>query len=436
MEREIKIGLSVIGLLLMVFAGLIVKRVRDAYADDRRPTPAAHAEAASPTTLPATVLRAESRAEEPNAVQAAAWNEPDSAGPPRFLPDPLTLEREAVRTGDSFQQPPASRYGDLESPTPALPPSQFEQQPLDAAEKAQPIQRYQENSFVPEVRAEDSSTLPREQAWQFAQATTPIPAGEAAPGGGASRYGDALPAEMATPPQPRAAVQEPAPIAQPQPQPLPAEPLRPAPRFSESPAPLGGTGAPYYEAGPPRFDANTQPAAGSLPPASTGVAPQSPPQPQRVTPVGGRYTVQPNDNFWLISQKVYGTGGFFKALAAYNHELTPDGKLDVGDSILVPGEQELRSKFAGLCPKPRRPANVQLTAGPASMGRRTYTVQPGDSLFEIARWELGDAERWYEIYLLNKARLGEDLHYLPLGFELLLPVDDEENVDPIARRQE
>ncbi len=38
----------------------------------------------------------------------------------------------------------------------------------------------------------------------------------------------------------------------------------------------------------------------------------------RVTVENGKYTVQPNDNYWIISQKVYGDGGYFKAIYEHN----------------------------------------------------------------------------------------------------------------------
>ena len=46
-------------------------------------------------------------------------------------------------------------------------------------------------------------------------------------------------------------------------------------------------------------------------------------EPVEERPVGRRsetdsYVVEPNDNFWRISQKVYGTGAYFKALEQHN----------------------------------------------------------------------------------------------------------------------
>jgi hypothetical protein len=59
-------------------------------------------------------------------------------------------------------------------------------------------------------------------------------------------------------------------------------------------------------------------------------------------------------------------------------------------------------------------------AGDAA-GTRAYIVADGESLFDIARYELGSALRWVEIYELNRDLLGDDIQHLAPGTELLLP---------------
>ncbi len=61
---------------------------------------------------------------------------------------------------------------------------------------------------------------------------------------------------------------------------------------------------------------------------------------------------------------------------------------------------------------------------------RTYTVSEGDTLFNIARYELGKASRWVEIYELNREVLGRDFNYLTPGMKLTLP--DGEKSDTVA----
>ncbi len=57
----------------------------------------------------------------------------------------------------------------------------------------------------------------------------------------------------------------------------------------------------------------------------------------------------------------------------------------------------------------------------STVSRRTYTVQQGETLFDIARQQLGKASRWVEIYQLNRDLLGEKLENFRPGMTLLLP---------------
>ena len=61
-----------------------------------------------------------------------------------------------------------------------------------------------------------------------------------------------------------------------------------------------------------------------------------------------------------------------------------------------------------------------------------YVVEKGDTLFDIARYELGKASRWNELYELNKDQLGEDFDYLAPGTKLILP--DGGQPDPVTSR--
>jgi nucleoid-associated protein YgaU len=56
----------------------------------------------------------------------------------------------------------------------------------------------------------------------------------------------------------------------------------------------------------------------------------------------------------------------------------------------------------------------------AAAKKRTYVVQPGDSLSKIAKEELGDASRWPEIFELNKDQI-KDPNLIHTGQELKMP---------------
>jgi nucleoid-associated protein YgaU len=73
-------------------------------------------------------------------------------------------------------------------------------------------------------------------------------------------------------------------------------------------------------------------------------------------------------------------------------------------------------------PAPAAPATpVSPTRPAASTGARTHTVGRDESLTRIAQRELGDANRWREIYELNRGVIGADPNRLFPGTKLQLP---------------
>ncbi|MCE9554736.1 MAG: LysM peptidoglycan-binding domain-containing protein [Planctomycetes bacterium] len=151
----------------------------------------------------------------------------------------------------------------------------------------------------------------------------------------------------------------------------------------------------------------------------------------------GTAIVRPNDTFWTISERAYGTGSYFKALIRHNSDKHPNpDQLAVGDTVLVPPASELTQKFPQLCPKPRRggEAGIRNAAAPmTAAGGRAYEVREGDTLFDIARFELGDGARWIEIYQMNRDQLTDDFHYLKPGSTLMLPGRQRQSADRVAR---
>lgn len=143
------------------------------------------------------------------------------------------------------------------------------------------------------------------------------------------------------------------------------------------------------------------------------------------------YTVGPNESYWLISKRLYGTGGYFKALFEHNRRNFPfPNQLRAGDVISAPAAAVLEQTYPQLCPRRvsqtsggRGDGGVIPASGQSSPrgGTRAYVVQEGDTLFDIAQYELGSASRWGEIYELNRNLLGNDYDYLKPGTELVLP---------------
>ncbi len=154
----------------------------------------------------------------------------------------------------------------------------------------------------------------------------------------------------------------------------------------------------------------------------------------------GTYEVQPNDSFWTISRKLYGTGAYFQALAEHNRgKVANQDQLQVGQTIAAPDVAELEQKYPAYCPKPEhryvarhQPASMRVDHRGADA---TYTVVEGDTLYRIARYELGDATRWYEVYKLNREVIGERYNHLRPGTQIILPGNnDSQPTDTLTRR--
>jgi nucleoid-associated protein YgaU len=53
--------------------------------------------------------------------------------------------------------------------------------------------------------------------------------------------------------------------------------------------------------------------------------------------------------------------------------------------------------------------------------KKTYTVKAGDTLSDIAQSEMGDANRWPELYAANKDAVGENPDMIHPGLTLEIP---------------
>lgn len=132
-------------------------------------------------------------------------------------------------------------------------------------------------------------------------------------------------------------------------------------------------------------------------------------------------TVQEGDSFWSIAQRVYGDGNYFAGLYEVNRRRFPDyDVLPVGTVVECPRPELLRRGPSQRPDEAVRPA----VSGATGEAARVYRIREGDSLFEIARRELGQAARYLEILQLNPAALPPDtghLTRLPAGGLLVLP---------------
>jgi nucleoid-associated protein YgaU len=169
------------------------------------------------------------------------------------------------------------------------------------------------------------------------------------------------------------------------------------------------------------------------------------------------YTVVPNDNFWAISRKQYGSGRYFAALAKHNHARIPDPqKLRAGMQVSTPPASVLEELYPELIDKSGAGSNATTPITPESVGGRPsfekpttarkpalgesaaatapagyfysksgapmYRIGADDTLSSIAQRHLGKASRWTEIYEQNPEVL-KNPENLTLGTVIRLPPD-------------
>ena len=119
------------------------------------------------------------------------------------------------------------------------------------------------------------------------------------------------------------------------------------------------------------------------------------------------YTVRPGDTLGLISLKAYGASSKWSAVANANKNQlanNPDG-LQVGMTLVIPTSSETTNLLFS-------PGSSTSLADLNEDG--TYTVQPGDSLGNIAEKLFGNAWQWKKIYELNNDVLTAP-HILKVG---------------------
>jgi len=66
-------------------------------------------------------------------------------------------------------------------------------------------------------------------------------------------------------------------------------------------------------------------------------------------------------------------------------------------------------------------AGSEIHAPDEIKGEKSYTIKSGDNLSDIAEEQLGDANRWKEIYEMNKDVIGDNPDLIHPGKKLKLP---------------
>ncbi len=173
------------------------------------------------------------------------------------------------------------------------------------------------------------------------------------------------------------------------------------PTFGNPPGGLPPIGNPGFNSGiggmtpPPGPGGFSQP----LPPVET--------TPPPVTE-GKVHVVKSGEVLGDIAQQYLGSAKKWKDLVQANPGLDPKS-LKVGQKINIPAKPDVAPTAPGVSP---------VVGGP---GERTYTIQKGDTLYAIAKRELGNSRRWKEIESLNGGLSSADLK---VGHTIKLPAGD------------
>ncbi|MGE5708477.1 MAG: N-acetylmuramoyl-L-alanine amidase, partial [Bacteroidota bacterium] len=135
---------------------------------------------------------------------------------------------------------------------------------------------------------------------------------------------------------------------------------------------------------------------------------------------GGNYTIQKNDTLWKIAQEQLGSGTRWKEIYELNKDVIG------GDpNRIFPGTQ-LKLPGGASASKPAESKPAQSSGG-------NYTIQRDDTLWKIAKEQLGDGTRWKEVYELNKDVIGGDPNSIRPGTQIKLPTGAKAESKPASK---
>lgn len=130
------------------------------------------------------------------------------------------------------------------------------------------------------------------------------------------------------------------------------------------------------------------------------------------------YVVQKGDTLKKIAEEQLGGLHRWQYLYEFNKQRIKDpDSLQPGLVLIIPIEQEGQGK----APKTRAPKVKAPAVTEPSSATRTYTIIKNDSLWKIAKKQLGDGNRWKEIHELNKGKIKDPDALIP-GTQIMIPV--------------
>ncbi len=138
-------------------------------------------------------------------------------------------------------------------------------------------------------------------------------------------------------------------------------------------------------------------------------------------PGPGEYRVREGDSLWTIAESELGSGTLMNRLKEANADLLKGNpnRLKVGMILRIPSASGTPVRGA-IAPPSTRPDLREESVPPDLVGKRTYRIKSGDSLWKIAERELGDGLKWQKIYDANRKRLPSKTD-LKVGTVIVIP---------------
>jgi len=107
-------------------------------------------------------------------------------------------------------------------------------------------------------------------------------------------------------------------------------------------------------------------------------------------------------------------------LSAHNSEFRGGEPGDVYYDITLRTWTEVKVRTQAEVASSTTSAGVYVARPDTKAVPKIYTVKPGDSLWKIAKLQLGDGSKWSTIYANNKAAIGSNPNSLAIGTKLVI----------------
>lgn len=138
-------------------------------------------------------------------------------------------------------------------------------------------------------------------------------------------------------------------------------------------------------------------------------------EPEPAVPL--EYIVQPNDSLYRIAERFFGDGIRWRDIAAFNEgKVADNGGVRTGVRLLIPPEGVVVRADTSRPSAPK----AQTRPEPSVSSPRSYVVQKGDTLGQIASKLLGSSRRAGEIVKLNSDKI-DDADEIYVGMKLSIP---------------